>query len=392
MPDFTRVVADVDLDAIRENIKNIMKDLPESVKALAVVKANAYGHGDVAVAKAVDDLVEHYAVATLPEAVNLRHNGITKPVLLLGYVFPEEYPALIENSIEAVCFDTVTAKELSDTAGKLGKTALCHIKCDTGMRRIGLPPTEEAAETVKEISAMPHLQIKGIFTHFAKADYADKTSANGQLKDFKAFVQMCREKGVDFEYVHAANSAAAIDMDYASLDMVRLGIAMYGLEPSDEILNKTFKLKQAISLRAKVVMVKDVEPGLGVSYGHTYVTEKKTRVATVSVGYGDGFPRRLSNTGEVLVCGRRVPVIGRICMDQFMINVTDIPGVERGSTVTLTGGDGDGFISVEEVCRLAAGGFNYEFVCDLGKRIPRRYFRNGECVGWHDDYYSNWDF
>ena len=391
MSDFTRVVADVDLDAIRENIVNIMKGLPETVKALAVVKANAYGHGDVAVARAVDDLVEHYAVATLPEAVNLRQNGIAKPILILGYVFPEEYPALIENDIEAVCFDIETAAELSETAQKLGKTALCHIKCDTGMRRIGLPPTEEAARTVKEISLMSHLQIKGIFTHFAKADFADKTSADGQLKDFKAFVQMCNDLGVEFEYVHASNSAAAMDMDYAALDMVRLGIAMYGLEPSDEILNKSIRLKQAISLRAKVVMVKDVEPGLGVSYGHTFVTEEKTRVATVSIGYGDGFPRRLSNIGEVLVCGRRAPIIGRVCMDQFMINVTGIPGVERGSDVTLTGRDGDGFISVEDVCRLASGGFNYEFVCDLGKRIPRRYYKNGECVGWHDDYYSMWD-
>ena len=390
MPDFTRVVADVDLDAIRENIINIMKYVPESAKALAVVKANAYGHGDVAVARAVSDLVDHYAVATLPEAVNLRKNGITKPVLILGYVFPEEYGQLIENDITAVCFDVETARELSETAGRQGKTALCHIKCDTGMRRIGLPPSEEAADIVAEIAGMPHLQIKGIFTHFAKADYADKTSADAQLKDFNAFVQMCRDRGVEFECVHAANSAAAMDMEYAALDMVRLGIAMYGLEPSDEIRNKEIKLRQAIAWRAKVVMVKDVEPGIGVSYGHTYVTKKKTRVATVSVGYGDGYPRRLSNTGEVLVCGRRVPIIGRVCMDQFMIDVTDVPEARRGSTVTLTGGDGDEFISVEEVCAKATGGFNYEFVCDIGKRIPRRYFRDGKCAGWHDDYYSSW--
>ena len=390
MTGFTRVVADVDLSAIRQNITNIMKYVPENVKALAVVKANAYGHGDAAVARAVDDLVDHYAVATLPEAVNLRNNGITKPILILGYVFPEEYPDLIANDITAVCFDKETAVELSEEAKKQGKSALVHIKCDTGMRRIGFPPTQEAAQVVKEISVTEHLQIKGIFTHFAKADYADKTSANKQLEDFKSFVKMCRDLGVEFETVHAANSAAAMDMEYAALDMVRLGIAMYGLEPSDEILNKEIKLKQAISLKAKVVMVKDVEAGLGVSYGHTYVTKEKTRIATVSIGYGDGYPRRLSNKGEVLVCGKRAPIIGRVCMDQFMINVTDIPGVVRGSDVILTGADGDDFISVEDVCKIAEGGFNYEFVCDIGKRIPRRYFRDGKCVGWHDDYYGNW--
>ena len=225
----------------------------------------------------------------------------------------------------------------------------------------------------------------------ALVNYADKSVADKQLDDFNAFVEMCRDEGVEFETVHAANSAATMDMKYAALDMVRLGIAMYGLEPSDEMLNKEIKLKQAISLKAKVVMVKTVEAGVGISYGHTFVTKEKTRVATVSIGYGDGYPRRLSNKGEVLVCGKRALIIGRVCMDQFMIDVTDIPEVQRGSDVILTGADGDGFISVEEVCRKAEGGFNYEFVCDIGKRIPRRYFREGKCVGRHDDYYSTWE-
>lgn len=390
MPDFTRVVADIDLDAIRQNIINLMKNKPASVKTLAVVKANAYGHGDVAVARAVEDLADHYAVATLPEAVNLRKNNITKPILILGYVFPEEYDQLVENDITAVCFDLETARELSKAAKRLGKTALCHVKCDTGMRRIGLLPTEDAVQVVKEIIKLEALNVTGIFTHFAKADYADKTTADAQLKDFNTFVQMCEAEGVEFETVHAANSAATMDMDYAALDMVRLGIAMYGLEPSDEIVNKEIKLKQAISLKAKVVMVKTVDPGIGISYGHTFVTDRDTRVATVSIGYGDGYPRRLSNKGEVLICGKRAPIIGRICMDQFMIDVTDIPEAVRGSEVTLTGQDGDEFISVEEICAVAEGGFNYEFVCDIGKRIPRRYFRDGKCVGWHDDYYSVW--
>ncbi len=391
MSDFTRAVVDVDLDAIRQNVINIMKNVPDHVKTMAVVKANAYGHGDVAVARAVSDIADHYAVATLPEALNLRNNGITKPVLILGYVFPREYPLLIENDITAVCFDKETAEELSYAAKKTGKNALCHIKSDTGMRRIGFSPCKESADIIREISLMPHLKITGIFTHFAKADYADKSSADKQLEDFKMFVRMCNDRGVEFDVVHAANSAAAMDMEYAALDMVRLGIAMYGLEPSGELLNKTTHLKQAFSLRAKIVMVKDVEPGVGISYGHTYITQKKTRVATVSIGYGDGYPRRLSNIGEVLVSGKRVPVIGRVCMDQFMIDVTDVPDAVRGNVVTLTGSDGDEFISVEEVCEKAAGGFNYEFVCDIGKRIPRRYFSNGKCVGWHDDYYCKWD-
>lgn len=391
MIDFYRSCADVDLSAIRDNVRALMGATTPGTKCMAVIKANAYGHGDVAVAKALEDEADHFAVATLPEAVNLRKNGVTKKILILGYVFPEEYGLLVENDIDATVFDLETAKYLSDEGLRQGKKAFCHIKVDTGMRRIGIEPVRENTELVKKISGLEGLEVRGIFTHFAKADEKDKTHALGQFRDFCRIIDACREAGVEFEYRHCDNSAATIDLKETNLDMVRLGISMYGMYPSDEVEKERVKLTQAIKWTAKVVMVKEVEPGEGVSYGATYVTERKSLIATVSVGYGDGYPRRLFNKGEVLIHGKRAPIIGRVCMDQFMIDVTGIDGVKRGDDVTLTGIDGDGFIPVEELCRIAEGAFHYEFVCDIGKRIPRRYFLDGKCVGAHDYFYDKWD-
>ena len=389
--EFHRVCADIDLDAIIDNTSSLMANTPEGTKLMAVVKANAYGHGDVAVAKALESQAHYFAVATLPEAVNLRKNGIKTPILVLGYVFPAEYHLLIDNDVDAVVFDMDTAKELSRAAADLGKTACCHIKCDTGMRRIGFEPTEESADVIGKINELPDLQIRGIFTHFAAADETDKSSALHQFKIFTEFVRMCGERGVTFAYKHCANSAASIDLADTCLDMVRLGISMYGMYPSQDVDKSRVKLTQAMTLKAKVVMVKDVPPGEGISYGSTFVTEKTTRVATVSIGYGEGYPRRLSNVGEVLLYGRRAPILGRVCMDQIMIDVTDIPEASRGDDVILTGKDADGFISIEEICEKAPGAFNYEFVCDIGKRVPRRYFYKGRCVGMHDNFYEHWD-
>ena len=389
--EFHRVCADIDLDAIVENTQSLMANTPKGTKLMAVVKANAYGHGDVAVARALESEAEYFAVATLPEAVNLRKNGIKKPVLVLGYVFPAEYRMLIENDIDAVVFDMETALELSDEAAKLGKTAYCHIKCDTGMRRIGFEPDNESADIVEKINELPYLKIKGIFTHFAASDEKDKTGAKRQFDTFKEFVNMCEKRGVSFSYRHCANSAASIDMTDTCLDMVRLGISMYGMYPSDDVDKSRVSLTQAMTLKAKVVMVKDVPPGEGISYGGTFVTKNNTRVATVSIGYGEGYPRRLSNKGEVLVHGKRAPILGRVCMDQIMIDVTHIPETVRGDDVILTGREAEEFISIEELCEKAPGAFNYEFVCDIGKRVPRRYFYKGRCVGIHDNFYEKWD-
>lgn len=391
MNKYYRVYSDIDLDQIRSNVDALMALAPEGVSAIAVVKADGYGHGDVAIAKAVYNQVMGYAVATLDEAVNLRENGIDKPIIILGYVDPEEYATLVENSIAATVFDYETAKMLDEQAKIIGKTALCHIKIDTGMRRIGLEPNDTSIEIIKRIRTLKHLDSRGIFTHFATSDETDKTQAKLQLQRFNMIIEKLHEQGIDFEYKHCSNSAAIIDMPESmiGMDLVRLGIAMYGMYPSDEVDKSRVELKSALELKSHVTMVKTVPAGEGVSYGRTFVTERETKLATISVGYGDGYPRALSSKGYVLIRGQKAPIVGRVCMDQMMVDVTDIVGIQRNDSVTLIGLDGNESISVEEIAQLAST-FNYEFVCDLNKRIPRNYYANGKYVGSHDYFHENW--
>jgi alanine racemase len=384
------VYADIDLDIIASNVDALMALTPKGTGAVAVVKADGYGHGDVAVAKAVYDKVRMYAVATLDEAVNLRENGIDKPILILGFVNVDEYETLVKNQVTATVFDYETARQLSETAQKLGMKALCHIKIDTGMRRIGLEPDESGIEVVKRISRLSNLDMQGIFTHFATSDEADKTKAERQLDRFEKFVGKLSEEGITFKYVHCANSAAVIDMPQTYKDMVRLGIAMYGMYPSNEVDKSRVVLKPALKLMSHVTYVKEVPAGQEVSYGGTFVTGRTTTIATVSVGYGDGYPRSLSSKGYVLINGKKAPIIGRVCMDQMMVDVTDIEGVGRDSLVTLIGRDGDEEITVEEIAALA-NTFNYEFVCNLNKRIPRNYYKSGRLLGSHDYFHVKWN-
>lgn len=389
MKKYYRVYADINLDAIVENVKALKNLTKEGTKALAVVKADGYGHGDIAVSKAVYDLVNGYAVATLDEAVNLRENGIDKQILILGYVNPDEYEELVKHEIDATVFDIETAKELDEVAQRLGKKALCNIKVDTGMRRIGLEPDESGKEIVRQIKKLKNINARGIFTHFAASDEKDKTSAEAQFNKFKKFLDELEAEGITFETRHCSNSAAIIDMPQVNLDMVRLGIAMYGMYPSEEVDKSKVKLSPAIELKSHITMVKELEVGQKISYGGTYTTTKKTKIATVSVGYGDGYPRALSSKGYVLVAGKKANIVGRVCMDQMMVDVTDIDNVKRGDIVTLIGHDKDNYISIEEIADLA-GTFNYEFVCDLGKRIPRNYYYNGQYIGSHDYFHENW--
>jgi alanine racemase len=384
------VYADIDLDIIASNVDALMALTPKGTGAVAVVKADGYGHGDVAVAKAVYDKVRMYAVATLDEAVNLRENGIDKPILILGFVNVDEYETLVKNQVTATVFDYETARQLSETAEKLKMKALCHIKIDTGMRRIGLEPDESGIEVVKRISKLSNLDMQGIFTHFATSDEADKTKAERQLDRFEKFVGKLSEEGITFKYVHCANSAAVIDMPQTYKDMVRLGIAMYGMYPSNEVDKSRVALKPALKLMSHVTYVKEVPAGQEVSYGGTFVTGRTTTIATVSVGYGDGYPRSLSSKGYVLINGKKAPIIGRVCMDQMMVDVTDIEGVGRDSLVTLIGRDGDEEITVEEIAALA-NTFNYEFVCNLNKRIPRNYYKSGRLLGSHDYFHVKWN-
>ena len=387
---YYRVYAEINLDAIVKNVDNLMALTKENTGALAVVKADGYGHGDVAVAKAVAQKVTGYAVATLDEAVNLRENGVKKPILVLGYVDPYEFDILVSHEITATVFDVETAQLLADAARVQKKQAHCHIKVDTGMRRIGLEPDENGIAIVKQITALKELSADGIFTHFAASDETDKTSAEHQFKLFTDFTGRLEKEGIHFTYRHCANSAAVIDMPQADLDMVRLGIAMYGMYPSDEVKKEKVELFPALDLKSHITMVKEIPAGEKVSYGGTFTTTRTTKLATVSVGYGDGYPRALSSKGYVLVRGQKAPIVGRDCMDQMMVDVTDIENVTRADIVTLIGKDGDAEITVEEIAALA-GTFNYEFVCDLGKRIPRSYYLNGEYIGTHDCFRENWN-
>jgi alanine racemase len=387
---YYRVYAEINLDAIVKNVDNLMALTKENTGALAVVKADGYGHGDVAVAKAVAQKVTGYAVATLDEAVNLRENGVKKPILVLGYVDPYEFDILVSHEITATVFDVETAQLLADAARVQKKQAHCHIKVDTGMRRIGLEPDENGIAIVKQITALKELSADGIFTHFATSDETDKTSAEHQFKLFTDFTGRLEKEGIHFTYRHCANSAAVIDMPQVDLDMVRLGIAMYGMYPSDEVKKEKVELFPALDLKSHVTMVKEIPAGEKVSYGGTFTTTRTTKLATVSVGYGDGYPRALSSKGYVLVRGQKAPIVGRVCMDQMMVDVTDIENVTRADIVTLIGKDGDAEITVEEIAALA-GTFNYEFVCDLGKRIPRSYYLNGEYIGTHDCFRENWN-
>ena len=387
---YYRVYAEINLDAIVKNVYNLMALTKENTGALAVVKADGYGHGDVAVAKAVAQKVTGYAVATLDEAVNLRENGVKKPILVLGYVDPYEFDILVSHEITATVFDVETAQLLADAARVQKKQAHCHIKVDTGMRRIGLEPDENGIAIVKQITALKELSADGIFTHFAASDETDKTSAEHQFKLFTDFTGRLEKEGIHFTYRHCANSAAVIDMPQVDLDMVRLGIAMYGMYPSDEVKKEKVELFPALDLKSHITMVKEIPAGEKVSYGGTFTTTRTTKLATVSVGYGDGYPRALSSKGYVLVRGQKAPIVGRVCMDQMMVDVTDIENVTRADIVTLIGKDGDAEITVEEIAALA-GTFNYEFVCDLGKRIPRSYYLNGEYIGTHDCFRENWN-
>lgn len=382
---YPRVCAAVDLSAILANMER-MRVLSPGAQMMAVIKADGYGHGAAAIGREAEALpyVFGTAVATAEEALSLRRAGLTKPILILGHVFPDAYEELILRDVRLTVFAREAAKQIASCAEKLGKRAKVHVKVDTGMSRIGIFPDEEGLSFLKWLSGLPQIQAEGIFTHFARADEAQKDSARKQLSRFWDFVKEAeRLTQTVIPLKHAANSAAILSLPEAHLSLVRAGIALYGLSPSEELPAGKFLLRPALSLKSHLVMVKEAAPGTPVSYGGTHVTGRRTRIATVPVGYGDGYPRSLSNKGFVLLRGRRAPILGRICMDQFMVDVTDIPGAAPGDEVTLIGRDGAEEITVEELSALS-GRFPYEFVCDLGPRIPRVYFKNGEAVGAKD--------
>lgn len=390
MKQYSRVYAKVDLDAIVYNLEQMKNNLNNQTEIMAVIKTDGYGHGAVPIAKKIQDIsyVKGFAVATAEEALILRRHEITKPILVLGVVFEEQLEDLIREDIRMNIFQLSLAEKIQEKAAKLGKIAYLHVKLDTSMNRLGIrPDKKESVSIVETIAKFTNIQLEGIFTHFSKADEKDKENSYRQLQLFQDFVEIMKQKGINFHIKHCSNSAGIIDLKEADFDMVRAGISLYGHYPSEDVSKDNVMLKPAMSLHSRIVYLKEVEEGLPVSYGGTYITPKLTKIATVPIGYGDGYPRLLSNKGKVLVRGYYAPIIGRICMDQFMIDVTHIPQVSEGDEVVLFGQSNDKFLAVEELSQLC-GRFNYEFLCDLGKRIPRVYVSHGKIVGtkdWFDE-------
>lgn len=383
---YARGYVTVDLDAIVSNMHHMKANLAEQTKMMGVIKTDGYGHGAVPIARQLEklDFVFGYAVATPEEAQLLRRAGMKRPILILGYTFPYCYEKLVEEQIRPAVFRYDALQQLGETAEKLGKSLPIHIKVDTGMNRIGIRPDEAGLAFVKKALETPGIVVEGIFTHFARADEADKTAANQQLDKFKNFCEEIREKlGVRIPIQHCSNSAGIVEMKDANMDMVRAGITLYGLWPSDEVRQDIVELTPALSWYTHISYIKTVEPGNAVSYGGTFTVEKPMRIATIPVGYGDGYPRGLSGKGYVLLNGKKAPILGRVCMDQFMVDVTEIPEAEEGELVTLLGWDGEEHLSMETLGELS-GRFNYELACDIGKRMPRVYLQKGEIVETRD--------
>ena len=370
---YPRVEAEIDLGAIRDNFAAMRGRLRDDTKMIAVVKTDAYGHGAVRIAEMMEPeaYIWGFAVATTEEAVELRRAGIRKPILCLGFVFPQDYDLLVRLQIRPATFKLSMARQLSEAASRAGMILPVHLAVDTGMGRIGFQVCEEDADEAAEIAKLSNLKVEGLFTHFARADERDKDYTQEQFRKYCRFEQMLEERGVSIPLRHAANSASIMELPGTHLDAVRAGITIYGIYPSDEVDRNLMPMKPAMSLISHICYIKKVPAGTSISYGGTFVTERESRIATIPVGYGDGYPRSLSNKGSVLIRGRRAPIVGRVCMDQFMVDVTEIEA-EEFDRVTLLGQDGKDAVTADELGKLS-GRFPYELVCDISKRVPRVY-------------------
>lgn len=370
---YYRVQANVDLNAIHHNIQVMRSQIKKDTKLMAIIKADAYGHGATVIAKALNDKgIDAYGVAIIEEAIELRNAGIDKPILILGYTPKEQYGLVVSYDVTQTVFQYDMAEALSLEAMRQGKNVKVHIKLDTGMSRIGFSDTLESIDEIKRISLLKGIEIEGLFSHFAKADETDQLPTKLQIRRYLDFVALLEKEDIYIPIKHISNSAGIIEFPEANFDMVRCGITTYGIYPSEWVNRKDVILEPAMELKTHVIYIKELEAGVGISYGATYTTEKKTKIATIPVGYADGYSRNLSNNGKVIIHGQYAPIIGRICMDQFMVDISHIKDVKQGDTVTLLGRDQDAYISVEELA-LWSHSFPYELVCTIGKRIPRVY-------------------
>lgn len=375
---YERTYAKIDLDAVEYNIDNVLKKIGGRSKLLGVIKADAYGHGAVEIGRLLESRCDFFGVACVEEAEELISAGIKVPILILGFVSPVYFDRIVEKNIRIPIFSYDEAKALSDEAVKQNKTVPFHFCIDTGMSRIGFQITEKSADICKKITLFPNIEAEGLFSHFATADEKVLTKADAQRERYKKFVSMLEERGINIPIKHLNNSAGIMNFDEL-FDMVRSGIITYGLYPSEEVDKSLLDIRPAMEWKTHVTHVKELEPGREISYGGTYTTKESRIIATVPVGYADGYPRCLSNVGKVIVRGQYANIVGRICMDQFMIDVTDIPGVQLDDIVTLVGTDGDASLSMEEVSNLAHS-FNYELPCRVARRVPRVYYRNGKPI------------
>lgn len=384
MPNYRRAYASIDLNALRYNVQQMRKITPKDVKLAAVVKVDGYGHGAVPIAKAIDSEVYSFCVATVDEAVNLRRHYITKPILILGPVPGDEYIEVVNLDICTTIFTMEQAMALQKEAQSQSKIAKIHIAVDTGMNRIGLKPNIESIALIQEIATFQNIEIEGIFSHFFFADGKDKTQTYQQITRFKNFLKDLEKSGIKPLISHISNSAGIIEELGNDFDMVRMGIIMYGIQPSDEVvLRKDIEILPVMKLYSCITYIKEIDAGEVVSYGGTFIAKERMRVGTIPMGYGDGYPRSLSNIGYVLVHGKRAKILGRICMDQMMVDVSDILEAQVGSSVTLIGRDGEEEIRVEDLSHLCSR-FPYEFVCNITRRVPRLYIENGKIISIKD--------
>ncbi len=375
-----RAWAEVDLDAVLKNHRAMRALTPENVKIASVIKADAYGHGSKRIARLLENETDYFAVAMTDEAVQLRLDGIRRPILVLAHTPAGDFSRLTAYNIETSVSSLDEAVELSDFAKTKGKKIGIHIALDTGMCRIGFACTDRAAEEIAKVASLEGVKICGIFSHFAMADAEDLEFTAYQAKLYSDMVEKLEALGVEIPLKHICNSAGAVT-DTAKFDMIREGILLYGIPPSAECDLSSFgEVSPALSLRTHVSSVRRVPAGTPVSYGCTYVTERESVIATLQIGYADGVPRALSNKGDVLIRGKRAKIAGRVCMDQMMVDVTDIEGVKRGDVATVIGADGDDIILATEVADIV-GTIAYEIVCGISKRVPRVYTEGGEVTG-----------
>ena len=381
---FTRraVWAQIDLDAAAHNMRQIRKHVGPDVKIAAVVKANAYGHGSVELAKTfAENGADCFAVSSLDEAVELRRYAhIDNEIFILGHTDARRTEELLTYDIEPAVFNLKNAEFFSQEARRLGKTLRVHIAVDTGMSRVGFQVNEFSVSEIKTIAALPNIEIRGMFTHFAVSDMKDKTFTREQYGHFRWMCKRMEEEGIHIALRHCCNSAAVLELPEYYCDMVRPGIIMYGCEPSPEIDIKPYDLRPVMSLRCCIAHVKLIDAGATVSYGRHYKTPSRRKIATLPVGYADGYSRILSGKVDVLYHGHRVPQVGAICMDQCMIDVSGEANVHAGDAVVLFGRQGDSFIPIEEIAAVC-GTINYEIMCNISRRVPRVYMKNGKVVG-----------